>query len=287
MSRRHAAVRPSDGGVVIEDLGSTNGTFVDGRRLAEPLAVTTGVTIAVGSSQIRLELTPQAATRVSDAPVAAVQSTRVSEAVPQTAPAAPAAAPAAAVEAPAPPAPPAAPAEGHGAAAPPAPGRRRLSPRIIVAIVVAVVAIAAGLGVLLLAGDPDATETHTLRGTIVTIPLAPPSSFMVSGPFNGDPFGKVAAVVQRRIGGQPEPGGQPAPLAGFILLTTPDGNVALHMKGSIQVTKSGGEVVQVAGPVSNGTQTYEGIKGTFKMSGGRPDANTPTARYKVSGKVEY
>src|SRR5262245_17799745 len=167
MSRRHAAVRPSDGGVVIEDLGSTNGTFVDGRRLAEPLAVTTGVTIAVGSSQIRLELTPQAATRVSDAPVAAIQSTRVSEAVPQAAPAAPAAAPAAAVEAPAPPA---APADGDGAAAPPAAGRRRLSPRIVVAMVVAVVAIAAGLGVLLLAGDPDATETHTLRGTITTIP---------------------------------------------------------------------------------------------------------------------
>ena len=33
LSRRHAAVRPVEGGIEIEDLGSLNGTFVNGRRI--------------------------------------------------------------------------------------------------------------------------------------------------------------------------------------------------------------------------------------------------------------
>ncbi|HEY1277631.1 MAG TPA: FHA domain-containing protein [Thermoleophilaceae bacterium] len=287
MSRRHAAVRPSDGGVVIEDLGSTNGTFVDGRRIAAPVTVATGVTIALGTSQVRLEVTPDSATRVSETPVAAVaQPTRVTGA------AAPAAAAPAAADAPAPPAaappaePVAGPADGGGPAAPPA-RRRRLSPRLLIVLAVAVLAIAVGLGVLLLAGDPDAKESHTLRAQLTTIPLAPPTSFVVSGPFNGEPFGKVAAVVQRRIGGQAQPGGPPAPLTGFILLTTPDGNVSLHLRGTIQVNKDGGEVVQAQGPVANGTQTYEGIEGTYKLQGGRPTGRTEDAHYRITGKVEY
>ena len=33
MSQKHAEVRPKDGGYVLKDLGSTNGTFVNGRRV--------------------------------------------------------------------------------------------------------------------------------------------------------------------------------------------------------------------------------------------------------------
>ena len=33
LSRRHAAVRPVEGGIEIEDLGSLNGTFVNGQRI--------------------------------------------------------------------------------------------------------------------------------------------------------------------------------------------------------------------------------------------------------------
>ena len=53
ISRRHAAIRPTNGGVVIEDLGSRNGTFVDGRQISEPVTVTTGAKIQVGGTELR------------------------------------------------------------------------------------------------------------------------------------------------------------------------------------------------------------------------------------------
>jgi S1-C subfamily serine protease len=37
VSRRHAVLRPSDGGWLLEDAGSTNGTFVGGRRVSQVL----------------------------------------------------------------------------------------------------------------------------------------------------------------------------------------------------------------------------------------------------------
>jgi pSer/pThr/pTyr-binding forkhead associated (FHA) protein len=57
LSRRHAAVRPSDGGVVIEDLGSLNGTFVDGARIDAPVTLTTDAMLRVGVSEMSLQVT--------------------------------------------------------------------------------------------------------------------------------------------------------------------------------------------------------------------------------------
>src|SRR3954471_9164328 len=54
VSRRHAAVREHGDGVAIEDLGSTNGTFVNDRRISglEPLA--DGDTVRFGNTVWRL-----------------------------------------------------------------------------------------------------------------------------------------------------------------------------------------------------------------------------------------
>jgi predicted component of type VI protein secretion system len=56
VSRRHAAVRPVESGVVVEDLDSLNGTFVDGERIHGLVTVTVDATIRVGRSEIRLTL---------------------------------------------------------------------------------------------------------------------------------------------------------------------------------------------------------------------------------------
>ncbi len=63
-SRRHALVRMAADGLKVEDLGSTNGTFVDGERLEGTKTVGDGTEIRVGSTVIEvLDVAPAEATR--------------------------------------------------------------------------------------------------------------------------------------------------------------------------------------------------------------------------------
>ncbi len=48
ISRRHARLVSQAGGYVLEDLGSTNGTFVNGQRLASPYILRPGETVTLG-----------------------------------------------------------------------------------------------------------------------------------------------------------------------------------------------------------------------------------------------
>lgn len=54
-SSRHARVFPQDGGWFVEDLGSTNGTFVGRDRVTAPVAVGAGSQIKVGQSILELQ----------------------------------------------------------------------------------------------------------------------------------------------------------------------------------------------------------------------------------------
>ena len=54
VSRYHAIVRVGDGEADITDLGSTNGTFVDGRRLSGRAALADGTVIRVGQTELRV-----------------------------------------------------------------------------------------------------------------------------------------------------------------------------------------------------------------------------------------
>jgi S1-C subfamily serine protease len=52
-SRRHALLRPqADGSVVLEDLGSTNGTFVNGRRINGPVTLRGGERVRIGDTEL-------------------------------------------------------------------------------------------------------------------------------------------------------------------------------------------------------------------------------------------
>jgi pSer/pThr/pTyr-binding forkhead associated (FHA) protein len=53
-SRRHASLAPAPGGVSVSDSGSTNGTFVNGQRIAQSLAQI-GDLIKIGSTTFRVE----------------------------------------------------------------------------------------------------------------------------------------------------------------------------------------------------------------------------------------
>ena len=87
MSRRHVAVRPVEQGVEIEDLGSTNGTLVNGRRISGVELIASSGTLRVGTSEIQVELSLALArpdvTKARDIPVAEPpQTTRARAAVP-------------------------------------------------------------------------------------------------------------------------------------------------------------------------------------------------------------
>lgn len=53
-SRRHARLEPAPGGVLVSDLGSTNGTLVNGNRVASHL-MRLGETVQIGSTVFRLD----------------------------------------------------------------------------------------------------------------------------------------------------------------------------------------------------------------------------------------
>jgi hypothetical protein len=55
VSRRHARVVPDNGGVIVEDLGSSNGTFVNGQRISGPVELGAGDEVRVGATVLGVE----------------------------------------------------------------------------------------------------------------------------------------------------------------------------------------------------------------------------------------
>jgi hypothetical protein len=56
ISRQHAEIRPRGGAWVLTDLGSTNGSLINGRRIDHPEVVKPGDEIEIGTSVIKFEL---------------------------------------------------------------------------------------------------------------------------------------------------------------------------------------------------------------------------------------
>jgi hypothetical protein len=56
VSRQHAEIRPRGGAWVLTDLGSTNGSLINGRRIDHPEVIKPGDEIEIGTSVIRFEL---------------------------------------------------------------------------------------------------------------------------------------------------------------------------------------------------------------------------------------
>ena len=54
-SARHARFEPRQDGVWVQDLGSTNGTYLNGARLERPRRLTSGDIVRVGDTDLRFE----------------------------------------------------------------------------------------------------------------------------------------------------------------------------------------------------------------------------------------
>jgi pSer/pThr/pTyr-binding forkhead associated (FHA) protein len=53
-SSRHARIFPQDGQWIVEDLGSTNGTYLDRQKVTRPTPVPIGVPIQIGKTVVEL-----------------------------------------------------------------------------------------------------------------------------------------------------------------------------------------------------------------------------------------
>jgi pSer/pThr/pTyr-binding forkhead associated (FHA) protein len=53
-SSRHARIFPQDGQWIVEDLGSTNGTYLDRQKVTQPTPVPVGVPIRIGKTVLEL-----------------------------------------------------------------------------------------------------------------------------------------------------------------------------------------------------------------------------------------
>ena len=73
VSRRHCEFVLEDDAVVVRDLGSTNGTFLDGERLParEPMRVRPGAEIRIGEVAFRVDYAPSASAPAPAAPAPA------------------------------------------------------------------------------------------------------------------------------------------------------------------------------------------------------------------------
>jgi pSer/pThr/pTyr-binding forkhead associated (FHA) protein len=65
VSRRHASISLDDEGVVVTDLGSLNGTWVEGERIDEPRVLSLGQKLRVGQTVLEVQEPPAQETIIS------------------------------------------------------------------------------------------------------------------------------------------------------------------------------------------------------------------------------
>src|SRR5215213_7838046 len=84
VSRRHATIRDQGGSLAIEDLGSTNGTFVNGSRITAVTVLKDGDEVRLGNTvwSIRGAGGGAGATTVGEVPAAAAPQVTAARAVP-------------------------------------------------------------------------------------------------------------------------------------------------------------------------------------------------------------
>ena len=186
ISRRHARItRRAGDQLTVEDLGSTNGTFVNGKRIEEATPLRAGDTVKMGTTTIQVldaaGKAPQATALGTTQPDPDEGKTKAASTVPAPAPPKPAApAPPAAPASPAPPAakppayaPGAAPPPGGGGAPPLAPPRPQPARsggggpgKVILAAVLGLLVIAGVVvGILALTGGDDGGDENKVLNT--------------------------------------------------------------------------------------------------------------------------
>ncbi len=285
ISRRHTLVCPAAGGVLVEDLGSTNGTFVDGRLITEPVTLTFGSAIRVGESEIRLERDPSA-TAVAVLPPAHGLVRRVEETpvAPAVAPGSPQQRAASAVE------PQARPVEGSRSPRPPAepPARRqRRWVKLALPLGAAIAAAVAAAAVLALVADSDDVERHVLAARVSATRV----SFkgrreLLFGDQSGAPTGPGTTRVELTFAVPPQQIRGPTPISGRIISRFDAGSVRSTFKATVRPSPDGSARVAGRGTITGGAGDFAGASGSYALTAVVP-AKSTSAQFRMKGSIEY
>ena len=300
LSRQHVRVRPIDGGVVVEDLGSTNGSWLNGERINGAVVVTRSGILRVGRSEISIAVEPADSTvvgetpdelRLSDATVireipqdlvdaGSPDDTRI-RARPSMPPPLPlervSNVPAAPLPESSPPQPPPQP--------PPTSARRSRggAPLIIGGLVVA-----AAVAVLIAAQTGNGAKTRRLSANVDLTTIAHERDRTVlAGTHTGRPVGDGAATADQVFlpGGAPTNPG-PIPISEKLVIHTDDGTITsvIQMtaaRQSDQSVKFEGE-----GNVTGGTGKFDGASGSFRYEASQPPL-TGDVNGTIDGTLKY
>jgi pSer/pThr/pTyr-binding forkhead associated (FHA) protein len=289
LSRRHAVVRGGTDGIVLEDLGSTNGTFVEGRRITTRVNLQAQGVFRVGKTEIVVEVgAPAGATRLHEAPepgatrVAARPPApmpppeAVSAPVPPP-PAPPAPPPAAPVESPAP----SVPAAARGAS--PLAALPRWLPLTLLGLLLAVVLI-----VLLASGGDDEAETRRVTAAVRAAALtSEPTRTIFSGVQSGAPTGLGSASLDitrsRSLRGA---GNTPVAITGKFVGRFDNGSIQGTLRGT--VTPRPDSSLSYAGTISvtSGKADFEGATGRLTLRGTQA-GGAPRADFTLRGSLRY
>ena len=283
LSRRHAALHRTAHGVVIEDLGSTNGTFVNGERVTEPVLITGSVSILLGTTELTLELPASQGPHAPPMP-AEEQLSRLQ----------PAAADGAVGERPAAetPAAASAPAVAAGAEAPPpsAPGPprqtagRKPQRRLVTIVAVALLVIAgAVVAAVLLTRSGAKSHRLDISGVVAVIEQiggvgAPGSSQIEVSQVSGSPGGDGTGLHKVTIG----PGGT---VVGSVQLFFDTGSILIKTSGLAAPAGNGSFKINSNATITGGTGSYSGASGTAKVTGlNRPNS---LSTFRALGTIKY
>lgn len=304
ISRRHTLVRPAERGIEIEDLGSLNGTFVNGERISAQVTLTSSGTIRVGDSDIDVELVLDVRTQIAPAraPAAAPtaagafaspdpaappargfvqrvdeESQRVSDAPSAT----PAAAPPRVEPVPRRTQPPA---EAPSGRAPR--GRRRLVWGLLAAALAVAGAVAAGI--ILDRSEDEGPTTRPLIASVRTADLVQgKSAITFAGTVNQSPGSQGAVIGRLKLKGDLTKG-KAVKLTGTMVFRFVGGRIDATVTGTATQRKDKTTDLVMTGKIVRGTREFEGAKGSFKLKSGQEAATVPTVGISsFEGTIKY
>jgi hypothetical protein len=306
LSRRHAALRATPGGVLVEDLGSLNGTFVNETRISSATAVSPDDEIRIGASRLKLVLPaprPADPTPIVDTertrqrpvpqtpdatPIVDTETTRQRPAVVQTPSAAPILDvettrqrpavqsertpvrpdPAAGSEEPLPPPPPPAEAEPPQEDSEPAPGGSVGLPSSVV-LIIGLVAIMIAVGIVLASSVTSSESTHQFSATITATNLRPAQQGQVelAGRQSGGFLGEGATTIDQFTSAPGSTGAGSAGGAAGALLSA---RIIAHLPAGTLVSIVKGTVTPRpgGGQTTIGTGTITGGTSRYKHASG-------------------